>query len=165
MPEVTATALRAARDAAHAATLALAQVSAASLVQAADGQGSIYRPTKNEAPDALCRMSAPGDSAYFLADEAGDCVYLTLSGLTLAAWEQSGARLGMSDECRHDEVCECVTPLPSLAALAASAEPLDIVFRDGSERGTAHQQFGRIDVILYGESVHLAYELVRLRTA
>ncbi|MFD3422075.1 hypothetical protein [Streptomyces decoyicus] len=163
LPTALANSLNAAADAARAAASAAAHVAASAFVAATDGAGTIH---SSESPDAWCMVNAPNLQAHLLRDTPGGIAQVRLTGLKQQAYEAIRLRCLASDECPHDELCDCLTnPWMTWAKLEKVSYDPDILHKNGDERGNAFLTFGRAEVTLYEEPVALVYELIRLARA
>ncbi|MEU6331598.1 hypothetical protein ABZ851_30605 [Streptomyces sp. NPDC047049] len=163
LPTALANSLNLAVEAARAAASAAAHVAASAFVTATDGEGTIHPTTYGESPDAWCMVSAPNLQAHLLRDIPGGIAQVRFTGLPQQAYEAIRAHCLASDECPHDESCDCLgNPWMSWTELEKVAYDPDIMHKSGEERGHAGIAFGRAEVTLYEEPVALVYELIRL---
>ncbi|MFB6886722.1 hypothetical protein ACFCY8_38570 [Streptomyces noursei] len=163
LPDALANSLNAAVQAARAAASASAHVAASAFVAATDGEGTICKTWPDEEPDAWCRVNAPGLQVHLLRDFPGTHAQVRLAGLSQQAYERIRTRCLDSDECGHDEACDCLDePWATWGELQRNPDDPEIAFLSGEERGFAHFAFGRAEVMLFEEPVALVYELIRL---
>ncbi|MGW7365425.1 hypothetical protein ACWGI8_18775 [Streptomyces sp. NPDC054841] len=166
MSEAASTSLRVASEAARAACMAAAHTAALILLQADGDRGSIHRAWRGEGPDAWCRVTSPMFTAHVLSTSHGDRAHVTLLGLTPAAYEKIRAWAEDRDDCRHDDVCECLDePWPTLAELREQEqEEHEIAFRVVTDdtRGSASLAFSRVTVTLTDEPVTVVDTLIRM---
>ncbi|MEW2434251.1 hypothetical protein AB0952_08720 [Streptomyces caniferus] len=166
LPIALANSLNAAVEAARAAASAAAHVAASAFVAATDGAGTVHPTTHDERPDAWCMVNAPNLQVHLLRDTPGGVAQVRFTGLTQQAYEAIRAHCLASDECAHDEPCDCLNnPWMPWAKLETVSDDADVMHKSGEERGYASVAFGRGDVTLYEEPVALVYELIRLARA
>ncbi|MFJ8676814.1 hypothetical protein [Streptomyces sp. NPDC093589] len=163
LPAALANSINVAVEAARAAASAAAHVAASAFVAATDGAGTLHPTTYGESPDAWCMVNAPGLQVHLLRDAVGGIAQVHFTSLTRQAYEAIRARCLASDECPHDESCDCLTDpwMPWSQLEKVSYDP-DLMHTSGEERGHAGVAFGRAQVTLYEEPVALVYELIRL---
>ncbi|GGX46379.1 hypothetical protein [Streptomyces noursei] len=163
LPDTLANSIDAAVQAARAAASAAAHVAASAFVAATDGEGSIRKTWRGEGLDAWCLVNGPGLVVHLLRDLPGTHARIRLAGLPQQAYDRIRVRCLDSDECPHDEACECLdNPWPTWAELQTNPDDSEIACLDGEERGFARFAFGRAEVTLHEEPAALVYELIRL---
>lgn len=171
MSEGAAASLRAAVNAARAASNAAAHTAALILIEADGGGGQIHRGWRGEGdPDAWCVVTSARFTAHMLTDSFGDRAQVSMVGIAPDAYVQMRAWAQDLNECRHEHNCECLaSPWPTLDRLAANAGEHPISYRGaherGDERGSACMTSERIIVTLFDEPVTVADTLLRINHA